>query len=384
MKARIGKISPRFLKQTYRLVRYRNERKKFVREIGIRKQQDEALTRQYDAATRKLIVFVVAGGDWETGKDAISGGIISIVSLCEETAAISERHGAATIMVTMNEGHLILKHEMFENKTPVYRFSQLSSYFKSLQEIIFHVPEFLVSIFLEGLTRKDKHWLNKITGVHVNVMNQNIRLMPEPAVIGRLRTISPKITITTAHQKYCTPEFKEIFGVPIHKFSVWISPEQYFFKKWKEKEDLIIVSPDQHPMKEMVLAKLAEVPGLTVQIIKNLTYEQYKQVISRAKWSLTFGEGLDGYLIEPVFSGAIGFAVYNEQFFTSDFKGMQTIYSSFEELNERILQHMKELDKEEEFAAYQKEEFNLCAAHYSKEQYRKNIVDFYENHYTYA
>jgi hypothetical protein len=384
MKERLSKISPYFLRQTYRLFRYRNERKKFVREIGIRRKQDDWLASQYDPATRKLIVFVVAGGDWETGKDVISGGIISIVSLCEETAAISEQHGAATIMVTMNDGHLILKHEMFQNQTSVYRFSQLSSHFKSLQEIIFHVPEFLVSIFLGGLTKKDRTWLNKITGVHVNVMNQNIRLMPEPTVISELRSISPKITITTAHQKYCTSEFRDIFGVPIHKFSVWISPEQYFFKNWKEKENLIIVSPDQHPMKEMVLAKLATVPGLTVQIIKNLTYEQYKQVISRAKWSLTFGEGLDGYLIEPVFSGAIGFAVYNEQFFTSDFKGMQTIYSSFEELSGRILHDMKELDQQEEFPAYQKKEFNLCAAHYSKEQYRKNIVAFYENRYTYA
>jgi hypothetical protein len=384
MKERIGKISPQFLKQTYRLIRYRNERKKFVREIGIRKQQNQLLANRYDPHAKKLIVFVVAGSDWETGKDTISGGIISIVSLCEETTAISDRHGAATIMCTMNEGHLLLRHEMFENNTAVYRFSQLSSYFKSLQEIIFHVPEFLVSIFLEGLTRKDKTWLNTIVGVHVNVMNQNIRLMPEPAVIQRIRSISPKVTITTAHQKYCTPEFREIYGVPIHKFSVWISPEQYRFKTWAQKENLVIVSPDQHPMKETILGLLSGVPGLAVQIIRNLTYEQYKEVISRAKWSLTFGEGLDGYLIEPVFSGAIGFAVYNEQFFTPDFKGLETIYSSFQQMKDSLVADMKRLDMQEKFTAYQEKEFNLCASHYSKEQYRKNIIAFYENRYTYA
>ena len=384
MKGRIGKISPQFLKQAYRLIRYRNEWKKFVREIGIRKKQDKLLADRYNPEVKKLVVFVVGGGDWETGKDTISGGIISIVSLCEETAAISDRHGAATIMCTMNEGHLLLKHEMFENKTAVFRFSQLPAYFRSVREIIIHIPEFLVTIFFEGLTKKDKAWLGAIEGLHINVMNQNIRLMPGPTVIEEIKSISPKVTITTAHQKYCTPEFRDTFGVPIHKFSVWISPEQYRFKTWEEKENLIIVSPDQHPMKEEILSHLSEVPGLDVQIIRNLTYEQYKELISRAKWSLTFGEGLDGYLIEPVFSGAIGFAVYNEQFFTPDFKDLETIYSSFEQMKENILADMKRLDKKEKFAAYQKKEFDLCAAHYSKDQYRKNIVAFYENRYTYA
>jgi len=67
-------------------------------------------------------------------------------------------------------------------------------------------------------------------------------------------------------------------------------------------------------MKEAVLGELKQVAGLSVQIIRNLTYDQYKSLVSRAKWALTFGEGLDGYFIEPVFSGAIAFAVYNEQF----------------------------------------------------------------------
>ena len=98
----------------------------------------------------------------------------------------------------------------------------------------------------------------------------------------------------------------------------------------------MVVSPDPHPAKEAVMDLLNSVTGLRIQVIQNLTYEQYKELISRARWSLTFGEGLDGYFIEPVFSGSVSFAVYNEEFFTQDFKPLSTVYSSYEELLKRI------------------------------------------------
>lgn len=136
-------------------------------------------------------------------------------------------------------------------------------------------------------------------------------------------------------------------------------------------------------MKDSVLEKLAAIPGLHVQIIRNLTYEQYKSTIARAKWALTFGEGLDGYIIEPIFSGAVAFAVYNEEFFTPDFKELPTVYRSYDHLLETIVNDIERLDDEHLYKDYQQVQFDLCAKYYSAEQYRKNIRSFYENNYTF-
>jgi hypothetical protein len=374
---------PTFIKPFLRLIRYRNERKKFLREIGIRKQQDELLKKNYKRSTPNLIIFLAIGSDWFTGKDEISGGIISIVSVCSETAALKEIHHAETIMCTINKAHLLLKHEKFENNINVYRFSQLKNYFANLSSLIIHIPEFLSESFIQTLTSADLKWLNKISVVHINVMNQNIRLMPEPPFFGRLKQFAQRVTITTAHTQYCNAHYRNYFAVPIHKLSVWMSPEQYQFTKWADKENLLVVSPDTHVMKETVLQKLAVVPGLTIQIIQNLTYQEYKKLVSRAKWALTFGEGLDGYFIEPVFSGAIAFAVYNENFFTLDFEGLKTIYATYNLLEEKIITDMILFDEENLFKIYQKEQFDLCAFYYSRTQYIKNIAAFYKGEYTY-
>ena len=382
MKTILGNISPELIKKTYRWFRYGHERKRLVRENGIRRRQNELLPKLFVNDNRPLVVFVVQGADRFSGKDNISGGAISIMSLCEETRKLNEQYGFQTIMCTMHGEVLLEKHEQFENNTPVFRFEQLHPYFTQSSVVTFHIPEYMTEKFVTTLSVADRLWFQERKMVHINIMNQNIRLMPRVDIIAKVKNVTDKVTITTAHQKYCTPIYREKYGVPIHKFSVWISPEQYRFVEWKDKDNLIVVSPDEHSMKSQVLEQLKSIPGLKVQIIKNLTYNQYKELISRAKWSLTFGEGLDGYLIEPVFSGAIGFAVYNEDFFTPDYKELKTIYSDYNDLSGNIHKDIVKLDVEKEFENYQKKIFQICAYHYSKEQYLSNVKAFYDGQYT--
>ncbi len=169
----------------------------------------------------------------------------------------------------------------------------------------------------------------------------------------------------------------------MHKFSVWISPEKYYFKQFSQKENLIIVSPDKHPLREKIISKLSLISGLKVQVIQNLTYEQYKQTISRAKWAITFGEGLDGYIIEPIFSGAIGFAVYNEQFFTPDFKELYTVYPTYEVMVSKILDDISKLSDSQAFTDYQSRQYSICSRHYDHTNYTNNIEAFYNKEYTF-
>ena len=114
-----------------------------------------------------------------------------------------------------------------------------------------------------------------------------------------------------------------------------------------------------------------------------MTYEQYKNIISRAKWSVTFGEGLDGYFVEPIMSGAISFAAYNEEFFTPAYQSLATVYQSFDVLIEKIAGDIRRLDRPHDFAAYQQEQRRLCKSDYRHEEYLQNISRFYQGDFTF-
>ena len=115
-----------------------------------------------------------------------------------------------------------------------------------------------------------------------------------------------------------------------------------------------------------------------------MTYEQYKQTISRAKYALTFGEGLDGYFIEPVFSGAISFSVYRPEFFTKEFQQLRTVYCNYDVLTAKICDDFRYFDSSKTFDAYQQQEFDLCAKEYNHSNYVKNLELFYQRKYTFG
>ncbi|TDH23297.1 hypothetical protein EXU57_17645 [Segetibacter sp. 3557_3] len=372
---------PYWLKRTFRFFNYRDERKRFFREIGIKKEQDQ-LIRKYNRETENLVIFLVPGADRKTGKDTISGGVTSLVSLCEESAKLSKMMNAEVLMTVFPREFLLLKHENFENNVDVFRFEQLPTYFTKLKSVLIHIPEFLVAHFEENLLESELKWLVSIPKVHVNVINANILLMPSEHVVKQLESVATKITITAAHTKYCTQYYRDIYGVPIHKFSAWISPEQYVFVPYEKKEDIIVISPDQNENKAIILSRLGETK-LELKILENLTYKDFKELVGRAKWALTFGEGLDGYILEPIFSGTVAFAVYNEDFFTPDFEHTNGIYGSYNEMLENIVSDIRKLDNPESYKAFQKEQFDLCAKHYNYETYQRNIRLFYEEKYSF-
>jgi hypothetical protein len=373
---------PEFIKPVIRFLYYPQERAKVFREPAVKRVQNQRI-KQFDSHAKKIILFLVPGVEYDLGTEKISGGIISIISFCEESQKLKLLHGREVVMSTFPKQHLLAKHTKFKNSTDVLRFSQLSKYFGDVEDVIIHIPEFLCAYFVKLWEESEFEWLRKIPKLHLNVLNQNVRLMPGAGEMAQLKKIVKTISVTTAHQQYCNQRYRDELGVPIHKLSVWISPEQYQFRKFKEKKNLLVVSPDKHPDKPAILDMLTRVPGMEVQVIRNLTYEAYKDKIAEAKWTLTFGEGLDGYFIEPVFSGAIAFAVYNNEFFTDDFKRLPTIYSSMDVLKNKIVEDIIRLDKVEPFEEYQRMQFDLCAAHYDANNYRKNIENFYSRQFTF-
>ena len=343
----------------------------------IKKMQSELLQQNHRRDTKKLIIFLTPG------VDLINGGVMSVASLFEETKRLKQIHESESILCTYPSDPALLKYTKFKNNNFLYDFSQVLTYFDGLESLIIHVPEHYIYRFNLFITKSNRLQLRKIENVQINILIQNWDYLPSNGYIQALGKLG-KLTGTTAHSKYSTLDLRNRLGFPLHKLSVYVSPEQYDRKSYSEKENLLIVSPDPNPNKKAILSLIhRELPELQIKIIQNLTYEQYKQTISRAKWALTFGEGLDGYFVESVFSGGVSFSVYNASYFTIDFKDMQTIYESYSEMKEKICADMASLDSEPTYSQYNQRQFDLCHKYYDYKDYMKNLETFYKKDYTF-
>lgn len=368
------------LKPALRLIYYQNERKKILREIKIRKNQNK-LIKELDKTSSQLIVFVVDGTNWFTGKDNISGGILSIASIYEETCKLKHIHGCEVIMVTHPKAHLLLKHTQFPNEITVFRFQQLLR-FDRLKKVIVHIPEYQFNAALIAhITNKFPHLPPQ--AIHLNILNQRIDIMPEVSIISKVLEQGFTVTQTTAHEQYSTKEIRDKYGIPLHKLSVYATPERYQCTPFECKESVILVSPDRDDLKAEILVKIkTELPGFKVQVINGITYMDYLKLIAKAKYMITLGEGLDFYFIETVFSGGISFAVYNQEFFTSDFEHLPAVFNNSNGMLENITQQIRNLEKD--LALYQsvnKQQFDACHKIYNGKDYQENLINFYKKNY---
>ena len=146
----------------------------------------------------------------------------------------------------------------------------------------------------------------------------------------------------------------------------------------------MIVSPDEHPLKEQVLLHIAKTcPDIRIQVIQNLTREEFQKLVSKTKWSLTFGEGLDSYFAEPVLSGAVSFAVFNSRFFTPSFAELETVYPSWEMLAASIAADLQRLDTPQTYTRCWRQTYDLLLERYSTVRFRENLRNFYRGEYTF-
>jgi hypothetical protein len=360
-------------------------RVKTIREIALRKKQDLYIKASLTSDAAKVILFIIDGADERTGEEQISGGIMSIASIYEETKKLKEVHAAETFICTHPHTNLLLHFTQFQSEAFILRLEQVLKHFRNANSFLIHVPEYIYPLFCSFITARDYKEFFTDKTLHVNILNQNIKLMPSAEFVRDSRGLFSKLTMTTAHEQYTTEELRSLYGIPLHKLSVYGGPERYEFLSYEQKEDLMIVSPDPHPLKEEILKKLTdEFPDLRIAIIKNIPYAEYLKLIRKAKWALTFGEGLDYYFLETVFSGGVSFAVYNEEFFTSAFKDLPSVYDTWDSLAATIVSDLQYFNAPSQFKSVNKMAFDVCASLYDQEQYRQNIKLFYEKKYTFA
>jgi hypothetical protein len=275
---------------------------------------------------------------------------------------------------------LLLKHEEFPNAINVFRVSQLNK-FTNLSSVIVHVPEYMVNQDLGEALQSQLY----CSTLHLNILNQRYDLMPSKKVIENLKIRGWFVTQTTAHEQYSTQEFKDKFEIPLHKLSVFARPERYTFLNYTDKENIITISPDDVPIKQNILDKIErELPGFKVFVIKDLKYLDYLELVKKSKFMITFGEGLDFYFIETVFSGGVSFAVYNSEFFTEDFENLEGVFDSYKNMLDLLIKEIKRKDNLKTYEATNRLQFEACYKIYNGIDYQNNIIEFYKENYTFS
>jgi len=317
----------------------------------------------------RVIIFLVPG------EDVVNGGIMSIISLADETAMLRYVHQSEIFVCPAPGEPPLLRFTRFANSRTLVDLTTLFSRIKPNSSVLIHIPEIYVSSFIEH--KNELLPLLKSFKVKYNILLQNIDSIPSVADVEQLKALGG-VSITAAHKAYASVHTEGLLGCPLWHLSVWISPEQYEYRSFGDKKNVIVVSPDSHSDRNEILDLLRlKLPEFDFMVVRRMTYQQYKALIATAKFSLTFGEGLDGYFVETVFSGGIGCAVYNSRFFTEAYRSLPSVYSSWDDLLVKFPEDVRRLNSESAYAESHKLQFDLLASDYSYERYKRNLELFY-------
>ena len=327
---------------------------------------------------QKLIVFLIPNIKMMTG------GIQSIYSICKYTREICPD---ALCLISTHPGKFTYSHnDFFKNDEQIFRWEQIIENAKNAKEIIIHVPEYFAGKFYKSLKKADIKFLKGIENLQINIINQNIELMPAPSEIKDLFKLTNNITQTIGHHRYATQEVCDKWQIPAHFLSVHIDLSGYKSYPFEEKEKIIVLSPDNAPYKEAVIEKLKnELPDFKLVTVENMTFDEYMDLIARAYFVISFGEGFDGYFNQPEYVGSLGFAVYNDVFFPNQsWSKLNNVYNSAEEMLKKLgfdlINLLNNQNLYYQTLTQKKERLDKL---YSSQILKENLIKFYNHNYEY-
>lgn len=309
-------------------------------------------------------------------RESISGGMLSIDRLAKNASEIMKD-------VTVIQSGLPLNNAIFDNPYFDYAIPPIS--FKYLikeilpNKLLLNIPEYFLKDFISDLTNEELIWLWSISDFRINILNQSDELMPPLYNIEEAKFIcSNKLTITAAHQRYCVREKEIEYKCPIYLLTPFIP--KLHITPFNKKQKIIVLSPDINQYKNSIVHLLMkELPDFKFVTISKMKVEDYKKLISKAMFAITFGEGYDGYFIEPVLCGSISFAVYNNLYFPKDICKLDTLYSSWIDLEKNIVNDIKKYSSDpNEYNAISKLLRNEINKFTNTDLAIKNLEDLYE------
>lgn len=281
--------------------------------------------------TKKLIVFLVPASTY------VNGGIMSIFSLCRYSRLIAKDY--VCLISTVPGKITYARNNRFNNNEKVFRWKQIIEISDSLTNLIIHIPEYFAKHFCKKIDDSDVNVLKRIPDLQINIMNQNVGLMPRPQEISDLFNLTNNVTQTISNYTYVNQNNANKWNIPTHFLPVWLPTGQYKKYNFDEKEKIVVLSHDENPCKKNIIKILkTKLPEWKIIIVKKMSFEEYMDLIAKAFFTISFGEGFDGYFVQPASVKSMGLAVYNDDFFPDkSWKEMENVFLSYQEMQEKII-----------------------------------------------
>lgn len=326
------------------------------------------LASETASADRLIIFFNVA-------RDVIGGGMLSINRFVANARTLFA--DSDTTQVTVSGVPLrsdVVEHSFFQDAAPQIEFHYIAEASQA-EEVWLFIPEVFSIEFASMLNVSERKWLLERRLLKIVIMNQNDDLMPNANDLqNAFFPLTHNVIVTTAHTRYCTQRSSSRYGVPFKQLTPFLP--SVVLRSQYDKERIIMLSPDEikddpHGITRAQVINMIEtdLPEYKIITVENLSVEEYLELASRAMFSLTFGEGLDGYFVEPVLGGGVSFAIYNSTFFPERFQEAKTVYPGWSELLERLPEAIRELTGSAgAYAAQAAELQSLVASEYSNER----------------
>lgn len=319
--------------------------------------------------------------------DTIGGGMLSINRFAEHSKAISKELGFDVMVSGVPLDKPPVVYSMFEASLPMIHLSEISKRI-SPKRAILNIPEHYLPHFIQGLNETYMRWLKGIPWLQINILDQNHEYFPDRYYIECCREITDDVTITTAHIRYTTQDLSSKYDCPVALLTPFL-PE-FYKTPFELKKKTILLSPDENlpqggPSRRQIIDLLKHsLSEFEVKIIQGLTLEEYKKLISHSRYVITFGEGYDGYFVEPFLSESIAFAVFNDTFFPDDFRGSPTVYKSWDELFQNIVADIRTLDSNPSmYRDISAKTYDLIKMHTNNNIALQNLRDFYARNFTF-
>ena len=327
----------------------------------------------------KFIVIVVPE------HNEMSGGIYSFFSIATTLEKTIQHHEHQVIIMTRpNEvGVTYFKQTNFRNHHIVRRFEQIET-LKKARSIHILLPEYAVYAFPGLLPISVREYLATVPNLSITILNQNVRLAPSRKEIRALRAITANIGESVAHYSYYGSDFVARNGVPQLYLPAYTDLSPYNALPSENKQKLIIYSPDRHSQKKQILEHMRDVlHDYTFIEIKNMSFDRYMHLACNCRYSVTFGEGFDGYLAQPTIMGGVGFAVYDEDFFHDpELKTFDNIFESFDELAVNICALIQAWDEDhEQYVSVGDRLRRVYDEMYSAEDYTERVIRLAQRDY---
>ena len=327
------------------------------------------------SSSKNIVAFVLPS------IEIISGGILSIFSLYKYTKRLLPDF--STLLITENGKDIYAKISWFENDEKIYRWEQFINNIQNTENLILHISEYMADKFYAGLSSQDIGILQNIKNLRINILNQNPQLLPEISKLQKLFLLSSHITQTLAFKEKDLQNRANRYFMPLSFISSYVDLSKWRSIPFNKKEKLILLSSDKNKYrKEIVRILKKQLPEFNIITIKQMSFETYMNFVCKATAVISFGEGYDGYFLQPCYVGTLSFAVYNETFFpNSSFLDLEHVYPSYKAMSRDLVQDIIKLtnNSEEYYGTINK--LKILDKDHSEEVVVRSLERFYQQKY---